>query len=63
MSLVNHLPKEVQEIAHQQGWDDLSVGLVLLGALERSPEGKSLLLEQAREVADEENSASPDIGV
>lgn len=62
MSLVNHLPKDVQDIALDQGWDDLSIGLVLLGALERSPEGKSLLLAQAQEVAEEENSATPDVG-
>lgn len=61
MGLATHLPKEVQDIAADQGWDNFSLGLILLGALERLPGSHEAIIAQARDVAKEENDAAKDL--
>jgi hypothetical protein len=63
MGLATHLPKEVQDIAADQGWDDFSLGLILLGALERLPGSREAIIARARDVAEEENDAAKDLDI
>lgn len=61
--LVNHLPHQALAIADQQGWDDLSTGLQLLGFIQSNvPDYEEKLAAHFQAVANEENGEDDENG-
>lgn len=59
MSLIKHLPENAANIADEQGWNDLSIGLLLLGTLQGFPGWEDALTAHFKAVQDEENPRIP----
>lgn len=54
--ILKHLPATAATIAEDQGWDSLSIGMHLLGFIQRlKPNYEADLATFFREIADEEN--------